>query len=321
MPVYNVEKYLDEAINSILRQTFGDFELIIVNDGSTDSSNLIVQKYKAINPRITLIHQVNSGLSAARNKGLKYASGTYVYFFDSDDVLDETAFQHIYKLISENTYPDVVAFNAKPFLDGGYDISNREDVLQFYLDYFARRDHFPEKQYPGVEFYREMATDLNFVAPVFLYVIKNSLLKDIKLKFVPGVIHEDEIYTRYLFVNANRIVFTQKKLYCYRLREASITQAAISKHKIISQIKVVNRIYALYKSKKIPELRNDAIRLFLLAIDLYEKKDIKDRTLFMFFVSSKLFLFIPGKQKTRLLKLQFPILHKVYLKFREILSS
>ena len=117
MPVYNVEKYLDEAISSVLNQTLRDFQLILVNDGSTDSSNLIAEKYQEMDSRIVLISQTNSGLSAARNKGLEYANGTYVYFIDSDDILDKTTLQYVYKLISGNAYPEVVAFNAKPFLD------------------------------------------------------------------------------------------------------------------------------------------------------------------------------------------------------------
>ena len=88
LPVYNVAPYLDEAFTSLLNQTLQEIEIIAVNDGATDNSQEYIDKYLAIDSRITCIKQINQGLSGARNTGMKYIQGEYVYFMDSDDILE-----------------------------------------------------------------------------------------------------------------------------------------------------------------------------------------------------------------------------------------
>ena len=98
VPVYNKEKYLSSCIESILGQTHPDFELILVNDGSTDGSGLICEKYQQLDGRVQVIHQNNAGVSMARNVGLKRAAGQYIGFIDSDDTID----RDMYKTLLEN---------------------------------------------------------------------------------------------------------------------------------------------------------------------------------------------------------------------------
>lgn len=93
IPVYNSEEYIESCINSILSQTFQDFEIILVNDGSTDSSITICQNYEVNNSKIKLINQENSGVSIARNNGLKFATGEWIYFIDSDDTVNQNLFR------------------------------------------------------------------------------------------------------------------------------------------------------------------------------------------------------------------------------------
>ena len=93
IPVYNVENYLEESLDSIINQTFTDLEIICVNDGSTDNSPSILNNYANKDSRINIINQENKGLSAARNSGLDVATGDYIYFFDSDDILELTALE------------------------------------------------------------------------------------------------------------------------------------------------------------------------------------------------------------------------------------
>ena len=97
IPVFNVEKYLEECINSVLQQTFSNFEIILVDDGSTDSSGNICDLYSQKDRRIQVIHKENGGLSSARNAGLRIAKGKYVGFIDSDDWISETMYQHLYE--------------------------------------------------------------------------------------------------------------------------------------------------------------------------------------------------------------------------------
>src|SRR5699024_980764 len=113
MPVYNVKKYLRSSIESVLHQTFNNFELIIVDDGSTDGSGEILNKYEN-NKQIKIYHQSNQGLSAARNTGLRYAQGDIIYFFDSDDIINI----HLFEYISErfkNSNLDFIYFNYQEF--------------------------------------------------------------------------------------------------------------------------------------------------------------------------------------------------------------
>ena len=96
MPVYNVEQYISEAIESVLNQSFKDFELLIINDGSTDNSPKIAEYFKEKDSRILIFHQKNQGLSAARNFGIKNAKGTFIYFMDSDDLIRNDVERYFY---------------------------------------------------------------------------------------------------------------------------------------------------------------------------------------------------------------------------------
>jgi glycosyltransferase involved in cell wall biosynthesis len=102
VPVYNTEEYLEDCIKSILKQSFKDFELIIVNDGSTDGSSAIINKYAATDSRIVVIDTVNKGVSNARNLGLRAAKGTYVGFVDSDDTIVPDMYQKLIDSIRAN---------------------------------------------------------------------------------------------------------------------------------------------------------------------------------------------------------------------------
>ena len=116
IPVYNAEKYLRECLDSVVNQTLKDIEIICIDDGSTDHSRAILMGYEKSDPRITVISQENLGLSAARNCGMRYASGKYIYFLDSDDYIDGEALEILVRLAEEND-ADSVHFAAKPFYE------------------------------------------------------------------------------------------------------------------------------------------------------------------------------------------------------------
>ena len=115
IPVYNVEKYLNQCVDSVLAQSFGDFELLLVDDGSKDSSPRICDDYAKKDSRIRVIHKENGGASDARNYGIRAAEGTYLMFLDSDDYWDNTeALRIIHEaIVTDNAAPDVVMFQAK----------------------------------------------------------------------------------------------------------------------------------------------------------------------------------------------------------------
>ena len=108
VPIYNVEQYLKRCVDSILAQTFKDFELILVDDGSPDSCPFICDEYARIDSRIKVIHKANGGLSDARNAGLEMAMGNYIAFVDSDDWIASDTYEYLYELIKKNK-ADVVS--------------------------------------------------------------------------------------------------------------------------------------------------------------------------------------------------------------------
>lgn len=167
VPVYNVENHLTRCIDSILNQSFEKFELILVNDGSNDDSLNICKKYLNIDERIKLVSQSNKGLSAARNTGLKYASGNYICFIDSDDFVEK---DYLFLLLS-----NIEKFNS--------DIS----MCEYYLTDDKGKQYSVEK--------------LNEPKDVSVLSGKETFSYFYKENYVPNVVAWNKIYTRGLFDN------------------------------------------------------------------------------------------------------------------------
>ena len=148
MPVYNVEPYLEQAIDSVLKQTFSDFELICVNDGSTDGSGTILDSLKKRDPRIKVITQENQKLSGARNNGMEAATGKYLIFLDSDDIFESTMFDHLFRQ-AEKTNADVVICGFRVFTTEGK-LSNTGSGLR--NDLLVGKKVFSSYDYPSYIF-------------------------------------------------------------------------------------------------------------------------------------------------------------------------
>lgn len=207
VPVYNVEKYLEKCIDSILNQTFHEFELILVDDGSNDLSGEICEKYKKNDFRIRVIHKKNGGLSSARNSGLSIAKGEYISFIDSDDYIDKDMISILYNNI----------------------IKNEADIsICDYYEVYSNEKKIERVNCDNVEVVMNNTEALNkiYEEKGWLYVVawnklyKKELFENIK--FMEGKIHEDEIIAHELLYNAKRIVYTNKKLYYYLQRKDSI---------------------------------------------------------------------------------------------------
>ena len=128
VPVYNVEKYLNRCVDSIINQTYSNLEIILINDGSTDTSGKICDEYKKRDNRIHVIHQKNGGLSAARNAGIVIANGNYFIFVDSDDLIHPQCIEILYKVI-KNDCSDIVIGNYEKFDDfNKIDLKVNDDI-------------------------------------------------------------------------------------------------------------------------------------------------------------------------------------------------
>ena len=208
IPVYNVEAYLRDCLDSVLNQTCADLEAICVNDGSTDGSADILNEYAARESRVKVITQPNGGLSAARNAGIKAAEGEYVLFLDSDDWLEVNALE---VLSSNLSGEDMLCFSGRRFF---------EETGEFHP-----ADQLAEKTYKsGMAYYNENALqhrDFAFVC-VVLRAYKRSLLLDNGLWFKEGIFHEDNLFTPIVCYYVRRVKQIDACLYDYRVRANSI---------------------------------------------------------------------------------------------------
>jgi len=202
VPVYNVEQYVVNAIDSIICQTYDNIEVIIVNDGSTDSSGEICKSYVEKHPdKIRLINQKNMGLSAARNRGIDMASGEYIMFVDSDDTIAENAVELLLSTARSNDADIVVTNYSKPG-------KNR------------KIKHIPN--------HKLLADVLNQTAPfthsAWGKLYKSTLFKDSSNRFAPGIIYEDLDFFPRIVMDCERIVYIDSLIYYYnRTRTDSIT--------------------------------------------------------------------------------------------------
>src|SRR5690606_21099984 len=138
IPIYNVEDYLEKCLESLLSQTYSDLEIICVNDGSTDKSALIVEKYKNLDERIVLIEKENSGAGETRNQGVRFATGEYVWFVDGDDWVDKTACELLVSFCRRNPDADVIIFDAIEFGEQ----TNDQGSFLFRKNFPAERETF-----------------------------------------------------------------------------------------------------------------------------------------------------------------------------------
>ncbi len=204
VPVYNTSKYLKKCFDSLVNQTFKDFEIIVVNDGSTDNSESIISRYEKKYDNIKVINQKNQGLSMTRNNGVKEASGKYLIFIDSDDYVEKSLLKEIdkeindievlrFQIITEDENGEnVKAHNEKPF-----------DVMKGY-------DAF------------KYLTDYHFVEPACCYVFKTDYYIKNKFSFKEGVYHEDFGLIPYVIYKARKVKSINYAGYHYITRDGSI---------------------------------------------------------------------------------------------------
>lgn len=210
MPVYNTELYLSEAIESILNQKLEDLELIIINDGSTDSSVQIIEDYVKKDERIKVFHQENQGPSVARNLGISRAMGEFIYFMDSDDVLEPDALEVCYERCKAENL-DFAFFDASSFYE----------VTRGFGDY-SRGLLLGYSSQPGRDFLEFQLRTSTFKVPVWLNFINREFLRNEKIWFLPDVLHEDEAFTFELYLKAKRMCYIPRQFFKRRIRVDSI---------------------------------------------------------------------------------------------------
>lgn len=259
IPVYNVETLVRQCLDSVFDSQVpeSDYEVIAVNDGSTDGSREVVASFLPLHDNLTLIDQENSGASAARMNGLSRATGEYVWFVDSDDWLAPDALQTVFGLISGRNY-DVIAFPM---------YWHREDPSRNGPDFIIPA--------PIVTDWRTILRERTIhVWATQRYVSKKSLFDNPYLFFPKGLLHEDEYYGRVLLVSAGNVYICDKPVYHYRRNSGSIMGniSIRSSYDIISNYDLLMRFAGTLPKEDRKILTRHSQRLLISSYNINSKR-------------------------------------------------
>lgn len=274
VPVYNTEAYLDNCLKSIYNQTYKDIQLIVINDGSTDNSNIIINEYKKIFNNMVYIEQKNSGQSTARNLALQYVEGEYIFFVDSDDYLDINTFE-------------VVNNNAKLY-EADMIIIGYEKVFEnnSYNQIF-KYDHLNKGLYSGREILDELLK-VNINGILCNKIFKTKIFLQNKIFFEPGRYIEDWFPIFKYSISSEKIVVINKPLYKYR----QINSSSIHK----SNLKVLDD-YSYAITNIIEYVENSNIEYYEESLLIFKCKAFDDLIHEFYKIKNK------NKNKNKLYKL------------------
>ena len=245
VPVYNVELFLSDCIESILNQTYKHLEIIIIDDGSTDSSSKICDNYALTDNRIRVIHQKNGGLSEARNVGLEYATGDVISFVDSDDLLHVDFYQKLLPILIENNL-DIIECGYKKFTE------NSDIEIKF--------------SNTKIEIFNTLASLELLMKEYFKQTVWNKIYRKEVLQnitFPVRKLHEDEYWTYKVFGNSKKIGKVSYVLHFYRQQSDSIMGKRYSLDRLDGLAALAERID--YMKENFPALENLAVKIFCLA--------------------------------------------------------
>ena len=263
IPIYNVEKYLEKCINSVLEQTYRNIEVILVDDGSPDNCGKICDEYKKKDSRIIVIHKKNGGLSDARNKGIDIANGKYVYFLDSDDYIERDTIQYLYN--------NVCKYNAQIAIAGIRDIFENQSKNKKYSD---RSKEEIVKILNSKEALETMLYNTEFSNMACNKLYEKKLFS--KIRYPKGKLYED-LGTTYKVLNlADKIVLSSKMTYNYLAdRKSSIMNQKYSKNRMQSLIFMEEIVD--FVRKKYPDIELAAIsRMYMECIFILLKLPFKN---------------------------------------------
>ena len=217
--IYNVEKYIIQCLESISKQTLKEIEIICVDDGSTDNSLNKIKKFAVNDNRIQIISQINRGKSVAKNSGVKYSNGEYIYFIDGDGYLELNALLDLYNNATQNNL-DIILFDAVPFSDENNPMI--EEQLQFYTDFYSRKYNY-SMILNGSEMFLEMIQNEEYRPYICLQFYKKKFYINKGLSFFPGILHEDILFSLFALLNANKTNHIKQNYYKYRVHINSLT--------------------------------------------------------------------------------------------------
>lgn len=240
VPFFNVKNYLDECLKSILETQSNAFEVLLIDDGSTDESSNIAHRYSELFPNICrVIRQENMGIANARNKGLDSANGEWIIYVDSDDFVDPIALNEVL-VECERTTADIIAYDAYKYVNDNGKI----------LDMARKPNPFINKGIVDAHFYAKTLLEkklLNFVT-VWDKAYRKTALDKLAMRFIPGRIHEDVAFTIPLLLSHLTIEYINLKVVYYRVNREGSIMTAYNRHKlghVLENIITLNKFFKL----------------------------------------------------------------------------
>lgn len=320
IPVYNVEKYLEECVHSVLSQDFQNYEIILVNDGSTDNSGKICDEYVQKYSQIKVIHKENGGLSDARNFGIREAKGDYLIFLDSDDFWQgRNILSEISSIIETQNQPDIIFYGITQFFNGQTDIQ-LNDFISF----------------SKAQLTYDFQKDFGYLVENFIYkatgcdkIIKRDIIVNHQLFFPKGKLHEDVAWCYDIVPYINTYSIYPQCFYCYRKeREGSITHKISEK----SVMDIIDMTYERAKNHLDFETRNLFLFLWSYRIILIKIHSLSEKKFNIYFPKLREMIFLMDTfpqnsstiQKIRLLGykiLGIKLAGKLEYKLRKVLNK
>lgn len=300
VPVYNVEKYIHPCIDSILAQTFTDFELILVDDGSPDNCGSICDEYAKKDSRVRVIHQINSGVSAARNHGLEIARGQYICFIDSDDMLHAEYCQTLLNLLKDTKYDFSACATLRFWQDDRLIESTNPRIIT---------------SFSNAEFFSGQIEHLSEMGPWNKLFRKDALQN---IRFTENRRYEDVLFSTDLAQKlCGGVIYTNQQLYNYRQQpDGFMSTQAVSK---MVDFVEAGRYLLMTASVSFPEYKPICLRYAIeypwFFIDpIYVKRDFRENKSFLSAMQKLLYEHIEECQ-------QFEIFPQTILKRMELFSK
>lgn len=263
VPVYNVEPYLEDCLNSILNQKYRDIEVICVNDPSPDGSSLILERYEKQYDNVTVItREKKLGLSSARNTGLKQAKGKYVWFVDSDDLLAEGSLEEVAQSLAASSL-DILYFNMK-MRDEGKWAKEQICLSQEYSEY--------KGIYSGQELFVKLMKNKEIKIEVWRQVFRREFLIENGLYFYEGIVCEDLLFSVLCAVKAKKVRNINRNLYIYRRRDNSLN-TTLNINRLHSLNIVCSELYVMWKTEKLTREMQMALWEYLQTLTNAIKKN------------------------------------------------
>lgn len=244
VPVYNVEKYLEKCLQSLIEQCYSDMEIVVVDDKSTDRSLCIAKKYEKYNNVKVISKEKNTGLSDSRNVGIRESRGQYIMFLDSDDYVEDGCIFKIQEIVKKENEPDIVYFGYSEEYE-----STNEKYIKY--GYVSQKD----KIYTGEEFAIAELKQRNLYAAACFGIYNREFIVRNNLYFESCLLHEDELWTPQVILRANKVYTSDYVFYHYLRRNGSITRSGNKTKHGQDMLCICKKLDILANEIKNPELK------------------------------------------------------------------